>query len=116
MRFFGLDLMMYARTKLSGFRRSEDGTSLPDRVEATIGVIMYVATLAMDENTRVGRGALYRVETKWGRQFQRVKDGINHFYVTNRRVTETEAFEEECTKWFNEDIMRLGEAVRMSAM
>lgn len=32
-----LDSTAYARTELSGKRRSEDGTSLPDRVEATNG-------------------------------------------------------------------------------
>ena len=30
----------YARTELSGKRRGEGGTSLPDRVESTIGVVM----------------------------------------------------------------------------
>ena len=54
-RFSDLDLTMYVRTELSGKRRTEGGTSLPDRVEATIGVIMYMATLATDENTRIGR-------------------------------------------------------------
>ena len=91
MRFFGLDLMMYARTKLSGFSRSEDGTSLPDRVEATMGVIMSMSTLATDENTRMGAEALHRVETQWGQPFQLVKKRINHFFVTNKRVAETEA-------------------------
>ena len=45
-----------------------------------------------------------------------MKEGINHFYVINRRVAETEAFEEEFIKRFNADLMRLGEKVRMIAM
>ena len=116
MRFSDLDLTSYARIEMSGKRRSEGGISLPDRVEATMGVIMYMATLAMDENTQMGRETLFRVETQWGRPFQRVKEGINHFYVTNRRVAETETFEEEFIKRFNADLMRLGEEVRMIAM
>ena len=53
----------YARAELSGKLRSEGGTSLPDRVEATMGVIMYMAALAADENTRMRREELHRVET-----------------------------------------------------
>ena len=59
---------------------------------------MHMVTLATDEITRMGREALHRVETQWGRPFQRVKEGINIFYVTNKRVAETEAFEEEFIK------------------
>ena len=82
-----------------------------------MGVIMCMATLTMGENTRMGREALHRVETQWGRQqFQRVKEGINHFYVTNKGMAETEAFGEDFTKWFNTDLMRLGEAVQLTAM
>ena len=116
MRFSDLDLTSYARIDMSGKRRSEGGTSLPDRVEATMGVAMYMATLATDENTWMGREALSRVETQWGRQFQRVKEEINQFYVTNKRVAETEAFEEEFIKRFNAHLMRLGEEGRMIAM
>ena len=93
----------------------ESETSLPDMGEATTGVIMYMATLATDEETRMGREALHRVETQWGRSFQRVKEGVNHLYVTSK-VAETEAFEDELTKRFNMDLMRLGEAVRMTAI
>ena len=53
MLFSDLDLMMYVRVDLSGKRRSEGGTSLPDRAEATMEVIMYMATLVTDENTRM---------------------------------------------------------------
>ena len=53
----------YARAELSGKLSSEGGTSLPDRVEATMGVIMYMAALAADENTRMRREELHRVET-----------------------------------------------------
>ena len=73
-----------------------------------MGVIMYMATLVTDENTQMGRKALHRVETQWGRPFPSVKEGINLVYVTNKRVAETEAFEEEFIKRFNADLMRLG--------
>ena len=59
MRFSDLDLTSYARTELSGRQSGEGGTSLPDRVEKTMGVIMYMATLATDENTQMGREALH---------------------------------------------------------
>ena len=59
MRFSDLDLTSYARTELSGRQSSEGGTSLPDRVEETMGVIMHMATLATDENTQMGREALH---------------------------------------------------------
>ena len=75
--FSDLDLTSYERTELSRGRRSEGGTSLPGRVEAATEVIMYMATLATDDNTRMGTEALHRVETQWGRPFQRVKEGIN---------------------------------------
>ena len=55
MRFSDLDLTSYARIEMSGKRRSEGGTSLPKRVEATMEMIMYMATLATDEDTRMGR-------------------------------------------------------------
>ena len=45
------------------------------------------------------------METQWGRPFQRVKEGVNVFYVTTKRVAETEAFEEEFIKRFNADLM-----------
>ena len=63
MRFSDLDLTAYARTEMPAKRRSEGGITLPDRVEATMGVIMYMATLATDENTWMGREALFRVES-----------------------------------------------------
>ena len=75
MRFSDLDLMSYARTELSGRRRGDGGKSLLDRVDATMGVIMYMAPLATDQNTQMGREALHRVETQWGGPFQRVKEG-----------------------------------------
>ena len=62
MRFSDLDLTSYARTELSRRRRGEGETSLPDKVEATMGMIMHMVTLATDENTRMGREALHRVE------------------------------------------------------
>lgn len=39
MHFSDLDLMMYARKKLSGKRRFEGGTSLPDRMETMLEVV-----------------------------------------------------------------------------
>ena len=116
MRFCDIDLTLYARTGLSRKRRSEGGTSLPDMMEPTMWVKKYIATLATDENARMEREALQRVETQRWRPFQRVKEGINHFIVTNKRVAETEAFAEEFTKGFIADLMRLGEAVRMIAI
>ena len=44
-----------------------------------------------------------------------MKEGVNVFYVTTKRVAETEAFEEEFIKRFNADLMRLGGVVRMMA-
>ena len=74
-----------------------------------------MAMLAMDENTRMERESTHRVETEWGRPFKRVKEGITHLYVTNKRMARTEAFEEEFTKPFNADLMRFVEALRMIA-
>lgn len=64
--FANLVLSLYARTELSGKVRGEGGTSLPGRVGATMGVIMFMSTLATDDNTRMGRTAISRVETQWG--------------------------------------------------
>ena len=58
---------------------------------------------------------LYRVETQWGRPFQRVEERISPFYVTNKKVAEKVVFE-EFIKRFKSDLMRLGDAVRMIAM
>ena len=55
MRFCDIDLTLYARTNLSGKRRGEGVILLPDIVEAIMGVVMCMATLATDENTRMGR-------------------------------------------------------------
>ena len=59
---------MYATAELSGKRRSEGGTSLPDGVKATTGVILHMQTPATDENTRMGGEGLNWVETQWGLQ------------------------------------------------
>ena len=59
-------LTVYARTEVSGKSRSEGGISLPGRVEARMAIIKYMATLATDGNTRMGREVPYRVETQWG--------------------------------------------------
>ena len=55
MRFSDPDLTLYARTNLSGKRRGEGVILLPDIVEAIMGVVMCMATLATDESTRMGR-------------------------------------------------------------
>ena len=89
MRFSDLDLMSYARTELSRKRRSEGGTSLPDRVEETMWVITYMVTLTTDEDTTIRGEALHRVKTQWGGPLQRMKEGINLLYMTNQRVAET---------------------------
>ena len=116
MRFSDLDMTMYSRTEKSGKRRSEGGTALPDRVEATLGVILYMARLATDGHTKMGRDALGRVESQWGKPFHSVKEGVNHFFVTNRRVVESEYFQEEFVTRFNMDLAELGEEVRTQAL
>ena len=55
-------MTMYSRTEKSGKRRSEGGTVLPDRVEATLGVILYFERLAANVHAKMGREALGRVE------------------------------------------------------
>ena len=45
-----------------------------------------------------------------------MKEEIKHFYDTNKRVVETEAFEEEFTSRFNVGLIWLGEVVRMTIM
>ena len=86
MSFANLDMTSYTSTELSGKRRSAGGTSLPDRMEATMRVIMYMANIATDENARMGRKVLCRGDMRWGQQFHRVKDGIGHVYVINENV------------------------------
>ena len=81
-----------------------------------MGVILHMAQLATDEHTKMGREALGRVETQWGKPFQRIKEGINHFFVTNRRVVESDSFKEEFVSRFNTDLPVLGEAVREQAL
>lgn len=41
-----------------GKRRSEGGAALPDRVKATLGVILYMANLVTDVHTKMRREAL----------------------------------------------------------
>ena len=116
MSFANLDMTSYASSELSGRRRSAGGPSLPDRMEATMRVIMYMANIATDENARMGRKVLCRGGMRWGQQFHRVKDGIGHVYVINENVVETESCEEELIRRFNADLMRLGGAGRMNVM
>ena len=71
-------------------------------------MIMYMTTM--------GTEALYPVERQWGRPFQRVKEGVNLFYVASKRVAEADAFKEEFIKRSNADLVRLGKALRMIAM
>ena len=111
-----LDLTLYARTQRSGKHKTEGGTSLPDRLEATLGVIMRMETLATDPHTKTGREALDRVETQWGQKFQRIKECVNHFFVTRKGVAEMDDFKDEFVSRFNADLAALGEEVRMQAM
>lgn len=87
-------MTMYTSTELSGKRKGEGVTSPPDREEAALIIIMYMATLGMGDNSRVGKKVLHRVEIQWGRQFQSSKKRKHHPSLTNKRMTETEAFEE----------------------
>ena len=111
MRFSDLDMTMYLSTEKSGMRRSEGGAALPDRVNATLGVIMYMARLATDVHTKMGREALGRVENQWGKPFNSMKKWVNHFFVTNR-VVEPEYFQDEFVTRYNMDLAELGEEVR----
>ena len=90
MRFSDLDMTMYSRTEKSGKRRSEAGADLPDRVEATLGVVLYMAKLATDVHTKMGREALERGENQWGKPFHSIKEGVNLFFVTNKGGVESE--------------------------
>ena len=58
MRFPDLDMTMYSRTKKSRKRQSEGETVLPVRVEAIVGVILYMARLATDMHTKMGAGSV----------------------------------------------------------
>lgn len=101
-RFFGLDLTSHERTELPVKRMKDGGTSLPERGRLWwVGsCTWYMATLATDEITPLGRKALHRVETEWGRQFQRVKKMINQLHVTHQKVAETIDIVEEWTELF----------------
>ena len=70
------------------------------------------------KNLAEGREALRRVEPQWGRAAAPERQGrhVNHFYVTHKRVAETEAFEEELVRHLNVDLVGLGQGVRMKAM
>ena len=111
-----LDMTMYLRTENSGKRRSEGGTILPDRVEATLGGILYMAMLATDVHTKMGREALGRVQSQWGKPFHSEKEGVNNFFVTNRRLVESEYFQVEYVTRFNMNLAQLGEEVRTQAL
>lgn len=45
-----------------------------------------------------------------------MKEGINHFYVTNKRLMQKEASKEEFTRRFSADVMRLGVGGMEAAM
>ena len=70
MRFSDHDLTLHVMTELSGKRKSEGGTSLPDRVEETTRVVIHIATLATDGNTWMRREEMHRVKPQWGRPFE----------------------------------------------
>ena len=48
-----LGLTLYAKTEPSRRGRSKCGTSLADRVEATMGAVMQMTTVATDDNMRI---------------------------------------------------------------
>ena len=116
MRFSDQDMTMYSRAEKSRKRRSEGGTALPDRVEATLGVILYMARLATDVHTKMGREASGRVESQWGKPFHSIKEGVYHFFVTNRRVVESENFQDKFVTRFNMGLAELGKEVRTQAL
>ena len=116
MRFSDLDLNMFSRTEKSEKRRSEGGTALPERVEATLVVIFHMAKLATEEHTKMGREALERVETQWRKPVESVEEGVNQFFVTNRRVVESDSSQDEFVARFNVDLAASGEAVRTQAL
>ena len=95
MRFPDLDLTIYSRTEKLGKRRSEGGTALPDRTEAALGVILHMARLAMHVLSKMGREALGRVESQWGKPFYSMKEGAYNFFLTNKRVVGSEYFQDE---------------------
>ena len=47
-----------------------------------------MASLATEEGTTIGRGALDRVETLRGTPFQGIEEGVNHFFVITSRGVE----------------------------
>ena len=69
MLFSDLDMTMYSRTEKSGNCQSEGVTALPNRVEDTRGVILYMARLATDVHTKMGREALGRGGESMGETF-----------------------------------------------
>ena len=82
-------MTLYSRAEKSGKRRSKGGTAVPGRMEATLGVILYVVKFATNVHEKMGREALERVENQRGKPFHSIKKGVNHFFVTNRRVVES---------------------------
>ena len=105
-------MTIYSRKEKSGKRPSVGWTALPDCVEATLGVMLYIANLATDANTKMGQEALERVENQWEKPFHSLKEGVYHFFVTNRRVVESEYLQDEFGTRFNVDLAELEKDVR----
>ena len=70
-------MTMNSRTEKSGKHLGEGATALQDRVEATLGVILYMARLATDVHTNMGREALGRVERQRGKTLHSIKEGTS---------------------------------------
>ena len=66
MPFSDLEMTTYSRTEKSGKGRSNGGTALRGRVEATLGVNLYITKLATDVPTKMGQEALKQMENQWG--------------------------------------------------
>ena len=64
--FSDLDLRLNAMTAFWGAHQGGGGTSLSERLKETMGVIVYMLTLATGENKRTVKEASHRVEKKRG--------------------------------------------------
>lgn len=116
MRFSDVDMTMYSRTEKSGRRRSEEGAALPDRVETTSGVLLYIAKLAPDAHSHIGRKTSEQGENQYGKPFYSTKERVNSVFETNRNVVESYDFQDEFVTRFNIDLAQLAEPVRTKAL
>ena len=73
-------------------------------MKATLVVILYMAKLATDVHTKMGREALERMENQCGKPFHSINEGANHFFVTTRRAVDSDGFRDEFVTRFNMDL------------